>query len=141
MNLILLFEENFIGDNTVEIRGERAKHIIGIHKPLPGKEFTVGLLNGKIGKGKLLKTEENTVKMEINLTENPPAQAPVTLLVALPRPKTLKKVLQASTSIGVKKIIFFESWKVDKSYWKALSWKMMKSRQIACLGLSRQKTR
>lgn len=119
MNLILLTNNDFVGKNIAEIKDHRVKHIIEVHKPELGKELTVGLLNGKIGRGKVIGLKNNSVRMEINLTNNPPSPIPLTLLVALPRPKTLKKVLQVSTSMGVKKIIFIESWKVDKSYWNS----------------------
>ena len=119
MNLILLTKNDFTEKNIVEIKGSRIKHIIEVHKPALNKKLTVGLLNGKTGKGKVIGFENDSVRMEINLINNPPFPVPLVLIVALPRPKTLKKVLQVSTSMGVKKIIFIESWKVDKSYWKS----------------------
>ncbi len=119
MNLILLTKNDFIGGNIAEIKGSRLKHIIEIHKPALSKELTVGLLDGSIGKGKIIGFENNSVRMEVYLIDDPPPPIPLVMVVALPRPKTLKKVLQVSTSMGVKKIIFIESWKVDKSYWNS----------------------
>lgn len=119
MNLILLTKNDFIEENIVEIKDSKLKHVIEIHKPALNKELTVGLVNGKIGKGKVIEFKTHSVKLEVALIGNPPPPLPVVLIAALPRPKTLKKVLQVSTSMGVKKIIFIESWKVDKSYWKS----------------------
>jgi 16S rRNA (uracil1498-N3)-methyltransferase len=119
MNLILLTKNDFIQENIVEIKDSRLKHVLEIHKPALNKELTVGLVNGKTGKGKVIGLEPHSVKLEVTLTGNPSPPIPLVLIAALPRPKTLKKVLQVSTSMGVKKIIFIESWRVDKSYWNS----------------------
>ncbi|MGL4854203.1 MAG: RsmE family RNA methyltransferase, partial [Lentisphaeria bacterium] len=52
-------------------------------------------------------------------TTPPPAPSPITLCVALPRPQTLKKLLQGAIELGVKKIIFFGSNRVEKSFWNS----------------------
>jgi len=139
MNLILLTNNDFIGKDIVEIKDSRVKHIIEIHKPVLSKELTVGLLNGNTGKGKVIGLENNSVRLELNLADNPPPPIPLVLIVALPRPKTLKKVLQVSTSMGVKKIIFIESWKVDKGYWKSPALNQNQIESNCILGLEQAK--
>lgn len=120
MNLILLTKEDLSPDGlTAEIRGAKVKHITQVHKALINQELTVGLLNGNIGKGKVLEVKDDLVRMSLSLTVPPPLPLPLTLIVALPRPKTLKKVIHAAVAMGTKKLIFIESWKVDKSYWKS----------------------
>ncbi|MEI6055220.1 MAG: 16S rRNA (uracil(1498)-N(3))-methyltransferase [Lentisphaerota bacterium] len=120
MNLILLTKEDLSPDGlTAEIRGHKLKHITQIHKAKLDQELTVGILNGNVGKGKVLEVREDLIRMNISLTLSPPPPLPLTLIVALPRPKTLKKVIHAAVSMGAKRIIFIESWKVDKSYWKS----------------------
>jgi RsmE family RNA methyltransferase len=57
--------------------------------------------------------------MKVCLDQLPPEPLPLTLIFALPRPKTLKKVIHAAVSMGVKKIFIIECWKVDKSYWSS----------------------
>ena len=121
MNLVLIKPED-ISDSGLyaELKGTSAKHILEVHKAEIGKELTVGILNGHIGKAKVTEIDSNHVKLELgSLSTLMPEPIPLTLIVSLPRPKTLKKVVHIATCMGVKKLFFIESWKVDKSYWKS----------------------
>jgi len=119
MNLILLFEDDFTSDNTVLLVGRRAKHVFSVHRAVVGDELTVGLVNGKIGKGLVTELAEGCIKMTVSLTDEPPASIPVTLVLGLPRPKSLKKALHAAITMGVKDIYLINSYRVDKSYWQS----------------------
>ena len=43
----------------------------------------------------------------------------VTLLLALPRPKALRRLLQGITAFGIKRVILLNTARVDKSYWSS----------------------
>ena len=117
MNLILLSENDFISPDTVSFSGHRCEHLRNVLRAGQGGRVKVGLLNGMLGKGEVVELNEDNVKLRIELADWPPEPLPLTLICALPRPKTLKKVLQALVAYGVKKIYFIETWKVEKSYW------------------------
>ncbi|MBA4371801.1 MAG: 16S rRNA (uracil(1498)-N(3))-methyltransferase [Thermodesulfovibrio sp.] len=119
MNLILLFQEDFVDTGRVLLRGRRAEHIRKVHRAKVGDELTVGIAGGSIGKGTLRSLDKDTALMEISLTQNPPPPLPVTLVLALPRPKVLRRVLQTVTSMGVKKIYLVNAYRVEKSYWQS----------------------
>lgn len=95
----------------------RLTHIQKVHKANVGDELCVGLLNGQIGKGRLILLEKDKLEMEITLSEAPPEKLPVTLILALPRPKVFKRVLLSATAMGVKRIFLIHSYRVEKSYW------------------------
>jgi len=118
MNLILLNDEDFISESCVRLSGRRAKHVVSVHRAEVGKTLTVGLVNDKVGAGTVTKLERDLVELEVALTEQPPQPIPVTLILALPRPKSLKKALHAAMTMGVKKIHIINSFRVDKSYWQ-----------------------
>lgn len=121
MNLILLFEHDFSDDNHnhVVLRGRRKEHIISIFKAEEGKTLKVGLLNGFTGTGIIKNIDSSKIEMSISLNESPPGPLPVKLIMALPRPKSLKKAIEAAASIGIKEVYLIESWRVEKSFWSS----------------------
>ncbi|MCV6611951.1 MAG: 16S rRNA (uracil(1498)-N(3))-methyltransferase [Amphritea sp.] len=119
MNLILLFETDLIATDTAVIRDRRFQHISTVHKAETGQSLKVGMLNGKIGTGIVTELTEQAVTLQIDLTSEPPSPLPLTMLLALPRPKMLKRTLQTVTSMGVKELYLINAYRVDKSYWSS----------------------
>jgi 16S rRNA (uracil1498-N3)-methyltransferase len=120
LNLILLFNEDFIeGTSRVKLTGRRLKHALNVHRAEVGDELCVGLANDRIGTGKVLSSDNSFIEMEVRLERMPPKPLPVVLVLALPRPKVLRRVLRTVSSMGVKKIFLLNSFRVEKSYWKS----------------------
>lgn len=118
MNLILLFHADFIDESRVRLAGRRRDHVLGVHGAKPGDELVVGLSGGRIGRGTVTRADE-LVEMSIELQHDPPPPVDVTLVLALPRPKVMNRVLAGVASMGVKRIFLVNSWRVEKSYWKS----------------------
>jgi 16S rRNA (uracil1498-N3)-methyltransferase len=119
MNLILLHGTDFIKETRVRLYGRRLRHIREVHRASVGDELCVGLAGGLVGTGVVTSSNETSVEMEVSLDRNPPEMLAVTLMLALPRPKVLRRVLIGATSMGVKRIILINSFKVEKSYWQS----------------------
>jgi 16S rRNA (uracil1498-N3)-methyltransferase len=120
LNLILLFPEDFVGrEDHIRLRGRRLKHVLGVHRATVGDELCVGKIDGNIGYGKIVQLSESALDMEVLLNKQPPAPLPLTLLLALPRPKVLRRVLRSVSALGVKRVIFFNCFRVEKSYWQS----------------------
>lgn len=117
MNLIVVFEADFENSTSVVITDRRFHHIRTVHQPDIGENLKVGLLNGQIGQGTVIELNDHSLRMEVFLERDPPAPLPLTLLLALPRPKMLKRVLQTVSAMGVKELYLINSYRVDKSYW------------------------
>lgn len=135
MNLILLFESDFIASDTVIISDRRFHHIKQFYQPDEGQNLKVGLLNGDIGRGTVTSLSEQSITLTIQLEKKSPPPLPLTLLLALPRPKMLKRTLQTITSMGVKQIYLINSYKVDKSYWSTPTLQDHNLREQLLLGL------
>jgi len=120
MNLILLYKDDFVENpNLVRLQGRRLKHVLDVHRASAGDELCVGVLNGRIGLGKVMSLDRSVLEMEVRLDRLPPDALPLTLVLALPRPKVLRRVLRSVSAMGVKRIILLNSFRVEKSYWQS----------------------
>lgn len=117
MNLIILFESDFLDSKTAILNDRRFEHISTIQKPVPGDFLKVGLLNGNTGLAEVKDISETEISLRVELTNSPPQALPLTLILALPRPKMLKRILQTVSTMGVKQLYLINSYRVDKSYW------------------------
>ncbi len=119
MNLIILHEEDFITPDTVRISGRRFEHIVSVLKAREGDTVKTGLLNGNTGAGEIISLAAGSADIRVDLDCEPPLPIPLSLVIALPRPKILRRVIQCATVMGVKKIALIRTWKVEKSYWQS----------------------
>ncbi len=119
MNLLLLFPEDFVTASRVRLDGRRLAHVREVHRAAAGDELRVGLLDGPMGRGRVLRLEPDGLELEVELGEPPPPKLPLSLVLALPRPKVLNRVLAAAASLGVARIALVNAWKVEKAYWKS----------------------
>ena len=118
MNLVLLFKEDFISSSRVQLSDSRRDHIAQTLKSKLGDQITVGLCDGKLGKGTVVQVG-NSVILDVVLNQTPPEALPLTLILALPRPHMFKRTLSFATSFGIKKIIILNFNRVEKSLWNS----------------------
>ena len=119
MNLILLFPDDMVTDARARITGRRLRHVLEVHRAGVGDELVVGLLGGPIGTGRVAQVNGSFLEMEVSFDRDPPAGLPLTVVLALPRPKVLRRVLFSMTVMGVKRIILVNAARVEKSYWQS----------------------
>lgn len=119
MNLILLSPDDLISSQSARISdARRLTHIKNIHGAALGDQFKVGLLNGHLGSGTITAISDKEVVLELDLQQAPPPALDLTLVLALPRPKMLRRILQTLSTLGAKKIHLINSYRVEKSYWQ-----------------------
>jgi 16S rRNA (uracil1498-N3)-methyltransferase len=117
MNLLLLRPENLRPDGLAEVRGRQLKHLQEILQVHPGEQILAGLINGRYGRADILEVGPEHALLRPVFDRSPPAALPLTLILALPRPKMLKRVLQTATTMGVKDLYLINTYKVEKSFW------------------------
>ena len=83
-----------------------------------GDTLKVGIQNGKRYLTQVMEVSETAVRIKPLYEEPVPAKLPVTLIVAMPRPKVLRRLIMDAVTLGVEKIILLHSYRVDKSYWQ-----------------------
>jgi len=85
-----------------------------------GDRLRVGVLGGPRGEGVIRAIEPTHIDVEITLDpadrEEPPL---LDLLIAMPRPKQLLRVIHHAVSLGVSRIVIMRTWRVDKSYFES----------------------
>jgi RsmE family RNA methyltransferase len=118
MNLILLFSDDMVTDARARITGRRLRHILEVHRAGVGDELVVGLLGGRIGTGRVARVDDSLLEMDVRLDRDPPPGLPLTVVLALPRPKALRRVLHSLSVMGVKRIVLVNAARVEKSYWQ-----------------------
>ncbi len=84
-----------------------------------GDVLHVGLLGGRVGQGEVLQLSERELLLRVTLKEDPPPRPRIDLLLALPRPKALRKLLPAAASMGVDRIVLLNAARVEKSYFES----------------------
>lgn len=135
MNLILLDHEDFAPGGLAVLRGRRLQHVREVHRAAPGDELAVGLLGGRMGRGRVEALTSEELVLAVELTDPPPPPSPVEILLGMPRPKILKKVLAAVASLGVKRLVLLNSCRVEKSYFDSPLLAEEKLREHLLLGL------
>jgi RsmE family RNA methyltransferase len=120
LNLVLLDAEDFAADGSVRLTGRRLEHVRTVLRLAAGTTLRVGRLHGKIGTAQVLDVSpDGLVLAPPTLTEEPPPRAALDLLLAVPRPKALRRVLPAVASLGVDRIVLLNAARVEKSYFAA----------------------
>lgn len=117
----MLKESDWLDGNFV-IEDHRAKHIVKILKSDVGDVLKVGLLQGNMGKAKILDIKKKYpfyVTLQCSFDSPPPQKTPIDLIVALPRPIMLRRILSQATALGVKNIHLINANRVEKSFWEA----------------------
>src|SRR5690554_1855634 len=83
-----------------------------------GDTLKVGIRGGKRYLTEVVEVSEQRIQVKALHEEAVPKKLPVTLIVALPRPKVLRRLIMDAVTMGVEKIILLHSYRVDKSYWQ-----------------------
>lgn len=135
MNLLLLEEADFIAADRVVLRDRRLKHMQEVHRSEVGDSLRVGRLNGLLGSARLLRLEAREAELSVSFEHDPPAKLPLTLILALPRPKMLRRVFQTLATMGVPRVILVNSYRVEKSFWQTPFLEPAAIREQLILGL------
>ena len=121
MNLVLFRPEECA--RALPIDDPRARHITEVLRRQPGEAFDCGLINGPRGRGRLTARDAQGLHLDFSWqAEEPPPLAPLTLLVGLPRPQTARKILGEATTLGLARLVFFQSERGEPSYADSSLW-------------------
>ena len=119
MNIILIDPTEVTDTGTVSLHDQRLRHIRKILRSKVGDSIRIGLINGPMGTGVIHELNRDQAVLTITATTTPPAKKPIDLVLALPRPIMLKRILAQATSFGVSRIFLINANRVEKSFFNA----------------------
>lgn len=115
MNLLLLEPAEITGGETL-LTGRRSEHLLKVLRAAPGDAVRVGVINGLLGSGRILAIEGETVRLAVTLAREPVCDLQVELILALPRPIMVQRILKQATVLGVRRFHLIRSRRVEKSF-------------------------
>ena len=98
------------------ITGPRFVHLRDVLNVEVESRISLGLLNGKLGTGHICQIKSDSALIEASFDETIPIIPSTNLILAMPRPKVLRRILPELVALGLRKLIVVRSWRVDKSY-------------------------
>jgi RsmE family RNA methyltransferase len=116
VNVILFEPEELNRQGEVTLTGPRARHVLDVLKAGPGETVRVGILNGSIGSAAVTASTDRAVSLQCTFTSEAPSRSRVDLLLALPRPKVLRRLWAQLAALGVGQIILTNAERVERNY-------------------------
>lgn len=116
MNMILIQPSEIDDNSRVVLIGERALHVQSVLKAEPGKSLRIGVLNGPQGIGTVCSIDDEFVKLDCRFEDAVSERPTIDLLLAMPRPKVLKRLWAQLAALGVDRIVLVRAEKVERYY-------------------------
>ncbi len=120
MNSILLPSANFTGSFAQVNSSEQIAHIDKVLALQVGDSLKIGQIGGNLGNATIDKITPESIELrEVQLDIAPPSKLDITVILALPRPKVLRRLIMDMTALGVRDIVLINSYRTQKSYWQS----------------------
>lgn len=116
MNLVLVEPNELSPDGTCVLADRRAEHLRTVLGVTPGSIVRAGVVGGPIGTAEVLGDDGRSLSLRVTADQPAPAPLAVDLVLAVPRPKVLSRVIETCAAFGVRRIELTNAWRVDKSY-------------------------
>ena len=116
MNLILLERSEAGATGEVTLTGRRAAHLLRVLRVEPGQTVRVGILDGPRGVGTVTSVAEEAVQLRCSFDAHVEPPPRVDLLLALPRPKVMRRLWAQIAALGVGQIILTNAERVERHY-------------------------
>lgn len=120
MNCILLPAKNFSSDTAKIDTLSQVSHVTKVLGANIGDTLKIGQISGNLGTAIIEGINSESIRLNnVQLNTAPPAKLDLTVILALPRPKVLRRLIMDMTALGVRDIILINSYRTQKSYWQS----------------------
>ncbi len=136
MNLILFEPEEIEPENIIFLQSDdpRSFHLKKILKAEKGSSFRAGIINGPRGSASICSISEAGVEISFSPEAETGALYPITLILGLSRPPTIKKILKEATALGAGRFILCGTENGERSYIQSSALKPGKIRELLIEG-------
>jgi len=140
VNLLLLTEDDRLDTRRYRVEGDRARHLREVLRVDEGTVVRAGLLEGAMGEARVVGLGPEFVEVTAELGGEAPARAAVDLVLAIPRPKMLRRLLPQIAALGVDRLVLLRTWRVEKPYLTASILRPEHYRPLLREGLAQART-
>ena len=119
MNIVLLEAEQTQSEFWKIDNPRQIQHLSQHVQLNAGDTLKVGIRNDERYLTEVISVSEQQIRIRPIQLEAIPTKLPVHLILALPRPKVLRRIIMDAVTLGVERISLIHSYRVDKSYWQS----------------------
>lgn len=116
MNLVLVEPGELAADGTCILADRRAQHLRSVLGARVGSQVRAGVISGGIGRAEVIADDGAAYTIRLEIDAPAPPQLPIELVLAVPRPKVVTRVIETCAAFGIRRIDLTNAWRVDKSY-------------------------
>lgn len=116
MNLIILEADEVSGVGDVSLMGARAAHLLKTLHVEVGTQVRIGVLDGPRGTAVVQSIDAGAVALQCTFEVEVPPRPMVDLLLAVPRPKVMRRLWAQIAALGVGQIVLTNAEKVERDY-------------------------
>ena len=118
MNLVLLAPSEFV-EGIARIRDARRTHMVEVLGVKPGSTVRAGLIDGGLGALRVVSIEAEALLCEFEEDTPAPALPRVDIVLCMPRPKVLQRLLPSLAQLGIRRLMIANAWRVERFYFDA----------------------
>jgi len=116
VNLLLLDPGEIDTGGDVLLSGARAAHLRDVLRVEAGHHVRIGVVDGPRGTATVQSVGGETVAIRCELEADIPPRPHVDLLLAVPRPKVMRRLWAQIAALGIGQIILTNAEKVERNY-------------------------
>lgn len=117
MNLVLLKPEEVDATGQAVLTGRRLLHVRDVLGVVPGARIRVGIIGGGRHLAEVQETRADGCLVRLDVPLTPLPEPAIDLLLALPRPKCLQRLLPQLAAVGIGRLYLVNAAKVTRDYW------------------------
>jgi RsmE family RNA methyltransferase len=116
MNLLLIDRLELSATGDVSVSGARAAHLRKVLRVQPGSTVRIGVVDGPLGVGTVTELSPDSVTLQCAFDALTPERPRIDVLLALPRPKVMRRLWAQLAALGVGQVILTNAEKVERDY-------------------------